>query len=63
MANVNNWFEIPISSIERTFKFYSEVLGGELKTMLDANFITSTHRYWPGSEPEPLDFTYLSTLV
>jgi predicted enzyme related to lactoylglutathione lyase len=33
MANVNNWFEIPISSIERTFKFYSEVLGGELNQM------------------------------
>ena len=33
MANVNNWFEIPVSNIERAFKFYSEMLGGELNQM------------------------------
>jgi hypothetical protein len=35
-------------------------LGGELKAMLQANFLSSSHRYWPGSEPDPLDFQYLT---
>lgn len=30
MANVINWFEIPVSDIDRASKFYSEVLDGEL---------------------------------
>lgn len=33
MANVINWFEIPVSNIERASKFYSAVLGGELQQM------------------------------
>jgi predicted enzyme related to lactoylglutathione lyase len=33
MANVINWFEIPVTNIERASKFYSEVLGGELSQM------------------------------
>jgi len=33
MANIINWFEIPVTNIERASKFYSEVLGGELNHM------------------------------
>ena len=33
MANVINWFEIPVSNIERASKFYSTILGGELQQM------------------------------
>jgi predicted enzyme related to lactoylglutathione lyase len=29
MANVLNWFEIPVADLNRAVKFYSEVLGGE----------------------------------
>ena len=31
MANVINWFEIPVSNIDRASKFYSAILGGELQ--------------------------------
>ena len=30
MANVVNWFEIPVSDFNRAKEFYTEVLGGEL---------------------------------
>ena len=30
MANVINWFEIPVSNFERAIKFYSTVLSGEI---------------------------------
>ena len=33
MANVINWFEIPVSDIDRASKFYSAILGGELQQM------------------------------
>ena len=33
MANLINWFEIPVANIERASKFYAEVLGGELNQM------------------------------
>jgi len=33
MANVINWFEIPVTDINRASKFYSEVLGGDLSQM------------------------------
>lgn len=33
MANVINWFEIPVTNIERASNFYSRVLEGELKQM------------------------------
>ena len=33
MANLINWFEIPVTHIERASKFYAEVLGGELNQM------------------------------
>ncbi|MFH1197212.1 MAG: VOC family protein [bacterium] len=33
MANVINWFEIPVEDIDRASKFYAEVLGGELSQM------------------------------
>lgn len=33
MANLINWFEIPVADIERASKFYAEVLGGELNQM------------------------------
>ena len=33
MANLINWFEIPVKNIERASKFYAEVLGGELNQM------------------------------
>lgn len=35
-------------------------LGGELISILQANLITSTHRYWPGSEPIGSDLQYLT---
>jgi hypothetical protein len=38
----------------------SYTLGGELMAMLQANLISSSHRYWPDSEPDPLDFQYLT---
>ncbi|MCX8010615.1 MAG: VOC family protein [Ignavibacteria bacterium] len=31
MANVINWFEIPVSNIERAVKFYSEVLNANIQ--------------------------------
>lgn len=31
MKNVINWFEIPVSNYERAKKFYTEVLGVEIK--------------------------------
>jgi len=37
MANVINWFEIPAADFARAKKFYSEVLGYELKTDKMAN--------------------------
>jgi len=33
MANVINWFEIPVSDIDRATKFYSSILQGELQFM------------------------------
>jgi len=33
MANVINWFEIPVSDIDRASKFYSAILDGELQQM------------------------------
>lgn len=33
MANLINWFEIPVTDIERASKFYAEVLGGDLQQM------------------------------
>ena len=33
MANAINWFEIPVSDIDRASKFYAEVLNGELNNM------------------------------
>jgi hypothetical protein len=33
MANVINWFEIPVSDIDRASKFYGSVLDGELNKM------------------------------
>ena len=36
-------------------------LGGELIAMLQANFLSSSHRYWPGSTPDSLfDLQYLT---
>jgi predicted enzyme related to lactoylglutathione lyase len=32
MANVINWFEIPVADFERAKKFYSDILGGPLHT-------------------------------
>ena len=31
MANVINWFEIPVNDIDRATKFYTDVLGGEFQ--------------------------------
>jgi uncharacterized protein len=33
MSNVINWFEIPVSDIDRASRFYSSILGGELQYM------------------------------
>jgi len=33
MANAINWFEIPVSDIDRATKFYSSILVGELQYM------------------------------
>jgi predicted enzyme related to lactoylglutathione lyase len=33
MANVINWFEIPVNDIDRAMKFYTHVLGGEFQSM------------------------------
>ena len=33
MANAINWFEIPVSDIDRASKFYGNVLAGELNKM------------------------------
>jgi hypothetical protein len=33
MANVINWFEIPAKNFEQASKFYSTVLGGEVRRM------------------------------
>ncbi len=41
-----------------TYKDYE--LGGELMTMLHANLISSSHRYWPGSIPNDPTFQYLT---
>ena len=32
MANVVNWFEVPVSDFERAKDFYSKVTGGEMHT-------------------------------
>lgn len=37
-----------------------EELGGELMTMLHANLISSSHRYWPGSVPNDPTFQFLT---
>jgi len=33
MANAINWFEIPVSDIDRASRFYSSILGSELQYM------------------------------
>lgn len=33
MANMINWFEIPVEDFDRAKKFYSEVLGGNIQEM------------------------------
>jgi uncharacterized protein len=32
MANVINWFEIPVTDMDRAVKFYSEILNGKIET-------------------------------
>ena len=32
MANIINWFEIPVSDFDRARKFYGEILGSELES-------------------------------
>ncbi len=33
MANALNWFEIPVSDMDRALKFYNTILGAEMSTM------------------------------
>ena len=33
MANVVNWFEIPVKNFDRACKFYSKVLDGDIQKM------------------------------
>jgi predicted enzyme related to lactoylglutathione lyase len=50
MANVINWFEIPVKNFDRASEFYSAVLGGEIH-QLDTP-AGSKMGFLPGNEPK-----------
>src|SRR5262245_9703764 len=46
--NALNWFEIPVSNIDRAQKFYQGLLGQDLKR---ENFGGQAHAVFPAKEP------------
>ena len=47
MTNALNWFEIPVTDIDRAKAFYGEVLGSELKAFSVAELGDRTERMLP----------------
>ena len=48
MANVINWFEVPVSNLDRAIKFYSEVFG--YRSMQKINFGGFDMSFFPAEE-------------
>lgn len=48
MANVINWFEIPVSNLDRAIKFYSDVFG--YKSMQKINFGGFDMSFFPAEQ-------------
>ena len=53
MANVINWFEIPVKNFDRACKFYEEVLDGTVQVMeMEMNGVIEKMGFLPGYNPQ-----------